>query len=368
MLAVSTEIIFAVIALLALVYYASYRSKNRDLVFLRRGEMLAGRAEHEDALEAFKIALEANPDLTEAKLGMVDSYRRLDRLDEAIEACQEVLSKSEGGDDSRITDTLSLLGWLCIEAGRGEEAAAALGRVVAVWPENVEAQKALAEAYRLFGRYRDALAVYEQLVEEHGDVQLLYRMGDLYRHVGDCQEAAGVYREALAMQAQSGHSQAGCSQTLMILGDTFAEFEQYEDALLAYDEAHQPDPQWGAPYCGMGDVLLKLGKGDEAMASFRKALEVDDAWEDAWRGVGDVHAQAGRADEAMEAYRKALEINPNFAAAHLDMGKLLLAGGDGAAARDAFAAAAEFDPRGEVGTEARAAIEQLTTPDSPPAE
>ena len=104
------------------------------------------------------------------------------------------------------------------------------------------------------------------------------------------------------------------------------------------------------------------------MASFRKALEADDTWEDAFRGIGDLHAAAGRTDDALAAYRKAIDINPHFAAAHLDMGKLLAATGDVAAAKESLEAAIELDPRGEIGDEARAALDEVSNPRMTPEE
>ncbi len=362
-----TEIIFALIAAAGLTYYAIYRAKHKDIVHLQRGTMLASRAEHEEALEAFKLALEANPDLIEAKQGMVESYRRLEKLDEAIASCREVVSAAVN--DRALVDALELLGWLCVEAGRQDEAAEAFERVVEIWPENVDVQMSLAEAEHSLGRYDDALKVYEQMASQHGpDLKLWYRMGDLYRLTGQYDQAIAAYNSAMEMHVTAGHSEAACAQTVMILGDTHAQFGQYDQALAAYTKAHEPDPTWAAPYCGMGDVLVKLDKLDEAMASFNRALEADDGWEDAWRGIGDAHAKAGRADEAQAAYQKAIDLNPQFAAAHLDMGKLLVGTDDETGGKESLAQAAELDPHGEVGNEARAALDELATPPVPPEE
>ncbi|MCK4602687.1 MAG: tetratricopeptide repeat protein [Phycisphaerae bacterium] len=357
----SAEIIFAIIAVAGLAYYATYRSRHRDLVHLRRGLSLAEHGEYAEALVALKSALEANPELIEARLAMVHAYHRLDRLDEAIDLCREVVAAL--GDDKSAVDVWQQLGWLCVEAGRAGEAVTAFERVIEIWPENIEVRMALAEAKQSLGRHEEALEAFQELVSLRGpDLALWYRMGDVYRALGKQDEAVDAYKKALQMQLATSRKGVEPAQTLMVLGDTYAHFGRFEEALAAYTDAHEPDAAWPAPYCGMGDVLAKLGRADEAMASFRKALEADDTWEDAYRGIGDLHAAAGRTDDALAAYRKAIDINPHFAAAHLDMGKLLAATGDEAGAKESLESAIELDPRGEIGNEARAALDDLATP------
>lgn len=354
------EVVFAIIAVAALAYYATYRARHRDVAHLRRGLSLAEHGQYAEALAALKSALEANPDLIEARLAMAQVYHRLERLNEAIGLCREVAASL--GEDRAAVEVWEQLGWLCVEAGRAGEAAAAFEQIVGTWPENVDGQVALAEARQALGLQREALISYQHLAAlQGGQVGLFYRMGELHRLLGECDEAVAAYNSALAIQVSSGQDGPG-AQTLMVLGDTYAQFGRFEEALAVYADAHEPDPTWPAPYCGMGDALAKLGRADEAMASFRKALEADDTWEDAWRGIGDLHAAAGRTNDALAAYRKAIDINPHFAAAHLDMGKLLARTGDGDGARESLEAAIELGPNDEVGKEARVALDDLSTP------
>ncbi len=358
-------IIPIIIAVAGLAYFAVYRARNQDLVHLHHGMRLADQGEHEEALAAFTQALEINPDLTEAKLAMVRAYRRLERLDEAIDLCRDVAAAVT--DDRDAVEVLELLGRLYSEAGRPGEAVKAYERLIEIWPENVDGRLAMAEAQRSLGQHEEALAVYEELASAHGtDVGLCYRLADLYRRLGRCDEAAKAYEDALAIQMADRHGMTGFAQTLMIMGDMYGEFDRCDSALEAYTKAHESDHDWPAPYRGIGDVLTKLGRYDEAMAAYQQAIEIDETWEDAWCGVAALHAKLQRMDEALAAYRRAIDINPQFAAAHLDMGLLLADAGRAEQAMQSLETALQLDPRGEVGKEARRAIDELSTPRMPP--
>jgi len=356
------NIIFLTAAVAGLIYYAAYRARHRDLAHLRRGMRLESLGEHEQAIDALTEALKINPDLLQARLTMAYACRNLGRLDEATALCRQV-ADSLDDEASETIGVLELLGRLCSQTGKGEQAVAAYERLIKIWPRYVDGRMALAAARSSVGQHETALALYKELASDCGpSVALCYKLGDLYRLLGRRDEAVEAYEKALAIQLADRHDAGGFAHTLMILGDTYTQFGEHDSALEAYARAQQPDPHWAAPYCGVGDVLIRLGRYDEAMASFRQAIEVDDTWEDAWRGVGDVHAKQNRAQDGLAAYRRAIEINPQFAAAHLDMGRLLAALGETEEAKKSLGKACELDPHGEVGKESRAALDELSTP------
>lgn len=55
---------------------------------LLRGEALRAKSDHHAALDAFRKALEVRPDNLSALMGMAWCFKRIDRLDQSIEAMQ----------------------------------------------------------------------------------------------------------------------------------------------------------------------------------------------------------------------------------------------------------------------------------------
>ncbi len=69
---------------------------------------------------------------------------------------------------------------------------------VEVAPTNVNLQRKLALAYYNLGRFREAAAIYGQLLATEEDAVLRNRLGNTLRDMGDAIAAETAYRKALA--------------------------------------------------------------------------------------------------------------------------------------------------------------------------
>ncbi len=86
--------------------------------------------------------------------------------------------------------------------------------------------------------------------------------------------------------------------------------QQYEEAIVEFNEAKELDPEQPSIYSRLGDSYRKLEKYEEALASYNKSLELDPTNSNLYSNKGDVLNKLGREDESLEAFQTAAEMNP----------------------------------------------------------
>jgi tetratricopeptide (TPR) repeat protein len=97
--------------------------------------------------------------------------------------------------------------------------------------------------------------------------------------------------------------------------DTLAQNGKFDEAAELYRKAVALNPENGEAYSGLGLALIKQGNYDEAQAACRKALELNPKDPHAYNNLGVTLQKQGRLAEAREAFEQALQIAPDMAAA-----------------------------------------------------
>jgi Flp pilus assembly protein TadD len=100
----------------------------------------------------------------------------------------------------------------------------------------------------------------------------------------------------------------GDTATIFAQADTLGEQGNYQQALTAYDQGLQIDPNNIEALNGKGATLRALGRDDEALAVFTRATEVDPSSAPSWMNRGDALERLGRTTEADAAYKKATDL------------------------------------------------------------
>lgn len=86
---------------------------------------------------------------------------------------------------------------------------------------------------------------------------------------------------------------------------------RYEDALSAYLQAAQSDPENVEVFSRMGWLLCMLDHPDEAREAFDAALERDPRYEPTWRRQARCAERQGRLQDAIEASSRAVAMDPS---------------------------------------------------------
>jgi tetratricopeptide (TPR) repeat protein len=154
------------------------------------------------------------------------------------------------------------------------------------------------------GRVEEAAAALMPLIErnpEHPELLRLHAgIANLY---GDHDEAIAAMR--LAMRARP-------SDPLYhnTLGSILAVAGRYDEAAAAFGEASRLDPGLASAWYNLGVLLVRCMRNDEAMAPLQRALALDPHNLDVRTQLADLLRTEGRADEAAQAYRAIIATAP----------------------------------------------------------
>ena len=93
---------------------------------------------------------------------------------------------------------------------------------------------------------------------------------------------------------------------------------RYDEALTAYQQALDLNPEYAWPYHNLGLLYEHRGEYEAAIPLYRQALDRHQRDKDkaiTWDNLGNVYAALGESDEAIAAYRWASVLNPIYAPA-----------------------------------------------------
>jgi len=164
---------------------------------------------------------------------------------------------------------------------------------------NVSPSVELARQHQRAGRFREAEAVYRQVLAQNQDHPVVLHHLGLLMHQGGRPEAAAdfMYRAISA--------DPDVPEVYNNLATVLGQLGRYPDALNMLDQALGLDPAYAEAHSNRGIALDKLGRRDEAVAAFRKAVELRPDYFEARSNLGSALARAGRLDEAIDHLRAA---------------------------------------------------------------
>ncbi len=215
------------------------------------------------------------------------ALHRAGRLDEAENLYRAVL-----GQQPLQFDALYLLGLLCAQSRRLEEAIDLLGKAVEVRPYHGDALNNLAVV----------LGVQVNAAKHSYAGYLLGRAQALI--------ALGKSDEALIACERALRFNPADPDALHLRGIVLHNGNRFDAALDAYDRALLLQPDTPEILNNRGNLLLALRKPLEAIDSFQHATLVDPNYPAAFGSCGNAFRQIGRFDEAARQYRQLLDIAP----------------------------------------------------------
>jgi tetratricopeptide (TPR) repeat protein len=186
-------------------------------------------------------------------------------------------------------------------------------------------------------KWRDTQTLFETaLVLAPRSPLVLTTLGSLHQERFEIEEAAGYYRQALAVQPEHAEANYNLSYMLQSVGRT-------EEALGHLDTAIASQPGHIHARNLRGQIHLQAGDAERALGEFEEALRFEPEHAITEMNVGNALSQLGRMDEAAERYRRSVELDPATGGAQFNLGLLLLPE-DAAGAVDHLRAAVEAEP------------------------
>jgi tetratricopeptide (TPR) repeat protein len=133
-------------------------------------------------------------------------------------------------------------------------------------------------------------------------------LGEELARTGALDEAAQLFAKA----AQGIKRPQPRAMAYFNLGNTLGLQGRYADALAAYTQTAQLQPNFAPAQNLRGYVLHKMGRDTEAITAYQAALRLQPVFPLCETNLGDAFAKLGRWPEASAAFENALREDPNF--------------------------------------------------------
>lgn len=274
------------------------------------------------------------PESVEALLLQAYRLQTQGRLADAEQGYRRVLVA-----DRRNVHALNLLGIICLESARADEAVSLIQRALALDASDPEAHANLGLALRAVGRLDDAAGSLRRSVQINpGNPVVLNNLGNVLLESQRTDEAVASFRAALRLDDRYVDALINLSAALLAK-------EQADGAMAAAARAVELAPAFAAAHNALGDALLKLTRYDPASACFEQALRRDATSLDARIGLSAALKELGDPTRAEALLREVVARQADHAAAHNSLGVLLEQRGEAAGAAAAFRAAMAANPR-----------------------
>jgi tetratricopeptide (TPR) repeat protein len=127
------------------------------------------------------------------------------------------------------------------------------------------------------------------------------------------------------------------------LACSYENSNRYHEAIEAYKQSLQMNPDRMEAYLNLGVVYYKVGKYSDAIEILKQALSVNPYVLSAYNKLGTAYIIRGAYAMAIDTFRKAAEIDPNDPTAHFNLGIAYFLSGDKSAAFEEYVTLKDID-------------------------
>lgn len=268
----------------------------------------------------------------------------------------------------------SLLGAVCINLRRYEEAAGYLTRALQLDPNNHAAHDNLGVLLAKQGRLAEAVDSFRRAarINPH-HAQTHQNLAAALERAGRASEAIDSYRRATQLDPNSRRANAELARLLGQAGraveavphfrqlarlkpdDPKAHFElaaslaaagQLGEAVSVYQQTLRLKPDSAETCVNLASLYIQKKEYEEAAGWARRAIEMRPRFAEAHYNLGAALAKQPSFDEAAVALREAIRLKPELYQAYDNLGNVLVEQGEFAAGIEQYRTALRFHPRG----------------------
>ncbi|AFL89638.1 hypothetical protein Terro_3423 [Terriglobus roseus DSM 18391] len=263
-----------------------------------------GRSDYAtQAIEQYKLALDADPKSTFLQDGLADLYFKLGRIREAVEVAQDQVKKNPQDIEAHrllgrvyyrsLGDAQGTAQSQMVQLATAEyetlvklepnvaENHLLLGQLYEVSHESAKAEAQFKAAQGLDNGSEESLLNLARLYSEQGDTQRVINtltalpegdrsvrielaIGASYDQLHKPKEAAAAYQRALDIEGENTDAQRGLANALLAS-------DRMDDALKIYNAIVAAEPQDAQSYIKISEIQRRQGHYDLALATLKKA-------------------------------------------------------------------------------------------------
>jgi tetratricopeptide (TPR) repeat protein len=267
----------------------------------------AGRQDYAtQAVEEYKLALDADPDSILLQDGLADLYFKLGRIKDAVNSAQDQLKKYP--DDVKAHTLLGQVYLRTLGDMQGAQAGEMLQLAIAEYeaiarlkPSDLETKLLLGQLYALNHDTAKAEAQFKAAQKIDADSEeVVLRMAALYSAEGDAQRAADTL-SAVPVGDRTARIEFALAASL-------DQLKKPKEAAAAYRRSLEIEPDNTDARSGLGSALLEDGQLDEALKVFEElaADNPQDSQYAQWEiRISEVQRRQGHYDESLATLEKA---------------------------------------------------------------
>ncbi len=217
----------------------------------------------------------------------------------------ESLYKGVLESDADNIHALNLLGMLCVNALRSDEAVDYISRALDLVPDNPQSHNNIGLAYKDQGDAKRAAHHFRESIKlDGGNPDVYNNLGNVLRVLDKPDQAIQSYERAL----QIHHDFAECWSNLAA---ALNEAGRHERGLKAVARATQLNPGLAQAYNNRGDIYLAQARYEDALAEYRRATELSPRYVAALINMAKTLRDMDRPEEALQTLQLALDLEPN---------------------------------------------------------
>lgn len=211
-----------------------------------------------------------------------------------------------------------LLGAICLDGCRGEEAAEYFRAAIKLRDDFAEAHNNLGNALVTMGQVQQAVVSYKRALELHPNYAEAHNnLGNVLRQLGELDQAQHCFEKAL-------ENKAAYPEALNNLGLVLRARNQPAEAMRSFRRALALRPDYPEASNNLGIVYAVAGNFDEAIACFEMAIARKPEYVDAHSNLGIALMESAQYERAEVAFERLLVASPKSAVAHMQLGKCLM--------------------------------------------
>jgi len=197
------------------------------------------------------------------------------------------------------------------ELQRFDKTAAVLEAAVAKFPNDLQMQYELAEAYLSSGSPAKAAKIFAALAPKwKTDVwRLYYQLGYAYMEQNELTSAKAAFEKSMAAKKDNPAARALLAFVLNRMGETDKAVDQWEKTV-------KEDGNNATVHINLGLSYESKGQYDKALESYKKAQSLDQSDKAVYINLGNAYQGLGRTAEAFYAFTRGLESNKRELAAY----------------------------------------------------
>jgi tetratricopeptide (TPR) repeat protein len=263
----------------------------------------AGRPDYAtQAIEEYKLALNADPNSTLLQNGLAELYFRLGRIQDAVNAAKDQIKRNPNDVEAH-----TLLGQVYVRSlgdMTGPQSQQTLAQAIAEYetiarlkPNDIEAKLLLGELYAANHESPKAEAEFKEAQKiDSNSEEVVLSMAKLYNDEGDLQRAAGV----LAGIPQDDRS----AREEYALGQAYDRLKKTKDAAAAYKRSLDLEPDNAEVQMALANALLEDNQLDESLKIFKTLQSADPTDLRSTIQISEIQRRQGHYDESLATLEK----------------------------------------------------------------